>query len=203
MKKYLVRIKRKILYLSRFFAQSSLSFILISQFGNFSISAAINGQLQPHQLIAKSEPAAVMQVANQRVNSLLNDLSWQADREGFFEQIARFADDTALLSDFSPRLIPAARKIITTTITAYSSASDETDDTPYITASGTWVRDGVIAANFLPLGTKVRLPMLYGNKIFTVEDRMHSRYDDRMDIWMTDKYLAKRFGIAKTVVEIL
>src|SRR3989338_6396754 len=35
-------------------------------------------------------------------------------------------------------------------VTAYSSSPDETDDTPFITASGGDVRDGVMAAYFLP-----------------------------------------------------
>ncbi|MBI2674482.1 MAG: 3D domain-containing protein, partial [Candidatus Yanofskybacteria bacterium] len=56
---------------------------------------------------------------------------------------------------------------------AYSSTPDQTDDTPFITAWGTQVRDGIIAANFLPFGTLVKMPDLYGDKIFTVEDRMN------------------------------
>src|SRR3989344_4334376 len=61
------------------------------------------------------------------------------------------------------------------TITAYSSRPEETDSTPFIAASGKRVFDGMVAANWLPLGTKVRIPELYGNKIFVVEDRMHAR----------------------------
>ena len=37
-------------------------------------------------------------------------------------------------------------------LTAYSSSVDETDDTPFITASGKHVRDGIVATNFLPFG---------------------------------------------------
>lgn len=36
---------------------------------------------------------------------------------------------------------------------AYSSTNGQTDGTPYLTAIGTPVRDGIIAANFLPIGT--------------------------------------------------
>jgi len=39
-------------------------------------------------------------------------------------------------------------------VTAYSSSPWETDENPHITASGTWVREGVIANNLLPFGTK-------------------------------------------------
>src|SRR4030042_3654518 len=43
-------------------------------------------------------------------------------------------------------------------VTAYSSTPEETDDTPFITASGNYVRPGVIAANFLPFGTQGQSP---------------------------------------------
>ena len=39
-------------------------------------------------------------------------------------------------------------------VTAYSSTPEETDDTPRITASGGEVRDGIVAANFLPFGAE-------------------------------------------------
>lgn len=79
-------------------------------------------------------------------------------------------------------------------VTAYSSSVDETDDTPHITAAGTRTRDGIVAANFLPLGTKVKIPELFGDKIFVVEDRMNRRFSDRVDIWFPSKWEAKEFG---------
>lgn len=88
-------------------------------------------------------------------------------------------------------------------VTAYSSTSDQTDSTPFITASGTDVRDGVIACNFLRFGTKVRFPQLYGEKIFVVEDRMAARNSHKMDIWFVTREQAKQFGIKIAKVEIL
>lgn len=88
------------------------------------------------------------------------------------------------------------------TITAYSSSPDETDDTPDITAAGTKTRKGVAAANFVPFGSKVKIPDLFGNNIFTVEDRMASRFSDRLDIWFPSKEEAKRFGLRVAEVEI-
>src|SRR3989338_8592683 len=38
------------------------------------------------------------------------------------------------------------------TLTAYSSSADETDSTPFITASGSKTRHGVVASNDLPFG---------------------------------------------------
>ena len=88
-------------------------------------------------------------------------------------------------------------------ITAYSSSADETDSTPFITASGTRVRDGVIASNAFPLGTKVKIPELFGDKVLTIEDRMHERFTDRIDVWMPSKWSALRFGKKQAEVEIV
>ncbi len=88
-------------------------------------------------------------------------------------------------------------------VTAYSSTPEETDDTPFITASMTEVRDGIIAANFLPFGTKVLIPELFGDKIFVVEDRMHQRKKNFVDIWMDSKQDALNFGIARAEIVIL
>lgn len=90
------------------------------------------------------------------------------------------------------------------TVTAYSSTPDQTDDSPFITASGAWVYDGIVASNFLPFGTKVRFPELFRDKIFTVDDKMHERFTDtRVDIWFPDRESAKEFGIKETIMEIL
>lgn len=90
-------------------------------------------------------------------------------------------------------------------VTAYSSRPQETDDTPFITASGTYVRDGVAAANFLPIGTKFRIPEVFGDKIFTVEDRMNPRYNDVqiVDIWFEDHIDAISFGKKSAKIELL
>ncbi len=86
---------------------------------------------------------------------------------------------------------------------AYSSSVDETDDTPFITAKGTYVRDGIVAANFLPFGTAIKIPALYGNKIFVVEDRMNKRYNLNVDLWFPSKELAKQFGRKTITIEIV
>lgn len=87
-------------------------------------------------------------------------------------------------------------------LTAYSSEPGQTDDTPFLTASQTHVRDGVVAANFLPIGTRVKIPALFGDKIFIVEDRMNPRYDKKMDIWMDQTSDAIKFGLRHATVEI-
>src|SRR3989344_4085984 len=55
--------------------------------------------------------------------------------------------------------------------TAYSSTIEQTDESPFVTASGSTVRNGIVANNGLKFGTKIRIPLLYGNRIFIVEDR--------------------------------
>lgn len=87
------------------------------------------------------------------------------------------------------------------TVTAYSSSRDETDDTPFETASLSHVRYGIVAANWLPLGTKLQIPEIFGDKIFVVEDRMNQRYPNRVDVWMPSKQKAKQFG--KKTAEIV
>lgn len=88
-------------------------------------------------------------------------------------------------------------------VTAYSSSPDETDDTPTITASQTEVRDGVVAANFLPIGTQIMIPELFGEKVFAVEDRMHHRKKNFVDIWMPSKEDATNFGIVKATIVVV
>ncbi|MEX0877757.1 MAG: hypothetical protein WDZ40_02725 [Candidatus Spechtbacterales bacterium] len=88
-------------------------------------------------------------------------------------------------------------------ITAYSSTPDQTDSTPFITASGTRVRDGIVAANFLPIGTQIRIPEYYGDKVFVVEDRMNLRYWEKVDIWMPTRVEALNFGVRRTYVEVI
>jgi 3D (Asp-Asp-Asp) domain-containing protein len=88
-------------------------------------------------------------------------------------------------------------------ITAYSSSLDETDGSPFVTAAGTKTRDGVIAANFLKFGTRVKIPALYGEKIFVVEDRMAEYNNGRIDIWMPSKSLAIQFGTRRAEIVVL
>ncbi len=95
------------------------------------------------------------------------------------------------------------RKITQVVATAYNSLSWQTDDTPFITASGSHTRHGVIAANFLPIGTHVRLPELYGDTVFVVEDRMNKKYyRGRIDVWMPEYRDAKIFGVKRLQMEV-
>jgi|GEM_PF-1425941 3D (Asp-Asp-Asp) domain-containing protein len=89
-------------------------------------------------------------------------------------------------------------------MTAYTSAVNETDGSPFITADGSVVRDGIVATNALPFGSKIRIPSLFGDKVFTVHDRMNQRYYYRTDVWMTTKKEAFAFGVKRKIpIEVI
>jgi 3D (Asp-Asp-Asp) domain-containing protein len=88
-------------------------------------------------------------------------------------------------------------------VTAYSSTPEQTDDTPFITASGKHVRDGIVATNLLPMGTKIKIPEIYGSKVFVVEDRMNSRLQEHVDIWFPTYAEAKNFGKKRASIVVL
>ena len=105
----------------------------------------------------------------------------------------------------------SVKETITAELTGYSSTVDQTNSEPFITASGTGVRDGIVAANFLEFGTKLRIPDYFGDKVFVVKDRMNRRYDSPknetydgyIDIWFTSRQEANNFGRVRGEVEIL
>ncbi|MFA5248455.1 MAG: hypothetical protein WC415_04495 [Patescibacteria group bacterium] len=96
----------------------------------------------------------------------------------------------------------------TIVFTAYNSEVGQCDDSPCITANGFNVckhgAEDTIAMNGIKFGTKLRIPELFGDKVFVVRDRMNTRYDsNRGDIWMVEKKDAKTFGVKIAKVEFL
>ena len=89
---------------------------------------------------------------------------------------------------------------ILASVSAYSSEVDQTDDTPFITASGKRVRDGVIANNCLVFGVSVVIE----GKNYEVLDRMNTRYGcEKFDIWFSSTEDAWDFGVKELKVNIL
>ncbi|MDD2257748.1 hypothetical protein EOL72_01205 [Candidatus Falkowbacteria bacterium] len=92
-------------------------------------------------------------------------------------------------------------------ITAYNSEAAQTDSSPCITANGFNVCEhgieDTIGANFLKLGTKVRIPELFGDQVFVVRDRMNKRFSNRVDVWMVEKKDALKFGVKTAKIEVL
>lgn len=127
-------------------------------------------------------------------------------KENYFDQ-----NEVALMSHntLSPVSDPASpdpkvMEKITVIVTAYSSTPWETWGDPFITAAGSQVRNGIVANNLFPFGTKIKLPEIYGEKIFVVEDRMHWRKGNyHIDIWFPSYQEALNFGAQKTYIEVL
>lgn len=102
---------------------------------------------------------------------------------------------------------PKVKSVSTHVITAYNSEAAQTDSSPCITANGFNVCEhgieDTIAANFLKMGTKVRIPDLYGDRVFVVRDRMNPKHPNRVDIWMKDRASAIKFGVKTVRIEVL
>lgn len=99
-----------------------------------------------------------------------------------------------------PQAKVLVEKDIAGIVSAYSSTVDQTDDTPFITASGQWVRKGIVANNCLEFGTWVRIE----GDLYEVQDRMNSRYDcNHFDIWFETREEATNWGRQYQVIGII
>jgi 3D (Asp-Asp-Asp) domain-containing protein len=88
---------------------------------------------------------------------------------------------------------------LTVPVVAYAPSPYQTDSSPCRTASGTRVRRGTVATNFLPMGTVLRI----GEDYFIVEDRMHPRYDRVIDVFKPSTAEAREFGRQTLTVTII
>lgn len=89
--------------------------------------------------------------------------------------------------------VEANYEIVTAEVSAYSSSVDETDEDPFIMASGKHVYDGALACpSRLDFGTEVEIDGI----MYVCEDRMNRRYRDKenYDIWKQSKEDAKAWG---------
>lgn len=144
---------------------------------------------------------------NQRENNVNNpnpenlNEDKENDKDGKISQVAAF--ENSLPENENLEIAWTTYR----TMTAYNSEAAQCDSTPCVTANGFNVCEhgieDTIAANWLKFGTKVRIPELFGDKIFVVRDRMNTRYQDRVDIWMLEKETAKSFGRRIAKIEIL
>ncbi len=102
----------------------------------------------------------------------------------------------------APRRTPRHIFRIPVTVTGYSSTCGQTDETPFITASNTEVRHGIVALSrdllreFTPgapfgFGDMVEIE---GAGIYRVEDTMALRHRKKADIWFTSTAAATRWG---------
>lgn len=152
-------------------------------------------------LIAATLAVALIVIAP--ANVLADELHpTPAEQQSIDLQVAAMQNSYAEFGQFPQSAERPAPKVMRVLATAYNSDVWQTDSTPFTTASGTTVRHGVIAANFLPIGTKVKIPKYFGDQIFVVEDRMNKRYWHRVDIWMESRDEAKEFGVRNVEIEI-
>jgi 3D (Asp-Asp-Asp) domain-containing protein len=168
--------------------------------GNLDLLAAVSymnpvsGQDESEKKIAFQDGIFILSSSNhnQTVSSESKDVQ--------VKTIAKSAKTLKNSKSIADLKVVGTKKV---TMTAYSSTPDQTDDSPFITANGEHVYDGGVACNFLPFGAKVRFPDYFGDKVFTVNDRMAKRFSDRIDVWMETRSDALQFGRRTLAVEIL
>lgn len=99
------------------------------------------------------------------------------------------------------------KKKIWVTATAYSSTPWQTDNTPCITATGYDVCNktkNIMAVSqdlvrSLGYHKQVKLPSLYGDEIFYIEDTMNARFVNRIDIHHDSTKDAREFGLKRNI----
>jgi len=109
--------------------------------------------------------------------------------------------------------------------TGYNSLESQTDSTPFITATGVRTRFGVVAVSRdllgdeFPYGSLVRIrdlgnyyngrgagafqAMLDQQGLFIVEDTMHARKTNQIDVWFPEYGTAVTWGVRKIEVELV
>jgi len=97
-------------------------------------------------------------------------------------------------------------RYIPVVVTAYNPIESQTDTTPYLTASNKLVRPGIVALSRdlekdfgFTFGDMV---VLEGIGSFIFEDRMNKRWKRRVDILMSSREDAKKFGRKKSYLVV-
>ena len=84
-------------------------------------------------------------------------------------------------------------------VSGYSSEESQTDSTPFLTAFNWRVRNGIVANNCYPKGTRVEIQ----GKQYEVGDRMNRRYGCKnFDVWFENKEDALKFGRQEMKIKI-
>ena len=126
----------------------------------------------------------------------------------------------SILALIAVMLLSAAHaQTLTVTMTAYSSEVIQTDSTPFITSTGAQVGLGIVAVSrdllggALPYGTKLRIVGIKANPracgawdpgiVLEVQDTMHRRKRNQVDIWLPSRAEAIRWGRCEVILEII
>lgn len=105
------------------------------------------------------------------------------------------------------------------TMTAYSAEAAQTDSSPMITATGETVGEGIVAVSrdllgtVLPYGTELRIVEVNDeanacggwvpDTVLEVQDTMHPRRENHVDIWVPTREQALEWGRCEAVLEVL
>ena len=109
-------------------------------------------------------------------------------------------------------VLESLRPVVTT---AYNSVPWQTDDDPWVTASGMLAGQGTIALSrnliraesdlMRNMGYNPAAEIAFGDTVFVVyvlpmvvRDTMNRRYSDRADIWTADVKTARAWGVRRT-----
>jgi 3D (Asp-Asp-Asp) domain-containing protein len=119
---------------------------------------------------------------------------------------------------------PVANPVLSVRGTAYNSMVSQTNDQPFVTATGQRTGWGIVAVSRdllgadLPYGTLVRLrdlgnfhngrgagayQDLLDDTTFVVEDTMHPRKRNQIDVWFADHASALAWGVRRIEVEVV
>ena len=139
-------------------------------------------------LIVDEKQHAIIANQDVKISTLQQELS--------IAQIELSRDDVLIANLLKgwERSKPVFNKLVT--ITVYTSRTQETDSTPWTTASNKKVRPGTLAISrdllsLIPYGTEV---VLAGYGSFVVTDTMNKRYKNAVDIWSGDLKAAQLHG---------
>lgn len=130
-----------------------------------------------------------------------------------------------LASRHAVALGPIAQPRYLLRATGYNSLRSQTNSQPFITATGAKTRFGIVAVSRdllggrLPYGSLVRIrdlgnfhngngvgafqSMLDSQQVFIVEDTMHPRKTDQIDVWFAAYDEAVRWGVRQVEVEVV
>jgi 3D (Asp-Asp-Asp) domain-containing protein len=140
-------------------------------------------------------------------DSIVKEAAMDQEAAELSNLIMTIADSTSQTeSTTTPNNIKVIKES-THIMTAYNSDVGQTDNSPCITANGFNVCEhgieDTIATNFLPFGTKVKIPELFGDRIFVIRDRMSKKHPNRVDVWMKDKHDAIHFGVKIAKIQVI
>jgi len=101
-------------------------------------------------------------------------------------------------------IVLSKKRAYDVTATAYSPRAQETDDTPWETATLTRCAEGrtiAVSQDHVDwLGRRVYIP---GYGVRVVEDLMHKRFTDRIDFFIEDTTQAAHFGVKQLKIILL